>query len=172
MVRVGWLNLKEEEIKFQILGGLVRRFGNFDSHSFISSFDSRLIFQKTIYLLQAFGLFLGFKFSWYIRGPYSSLLAHYGYKLAKTKRDIPLARFSRMKSEKRFEQFSRFLGSRKDDAEWLEILASIHLLRNLYPSYSKVKILRLVASKQPYFSMSICKEAWTHLEKYGLIEGD
>lgn len=161
---------KEEETRILLLGGVLRRIGNFDRQSFPSFFDQRLILQKTIYLLQAFGLFLGFRFSWYIRGPYSSTLAHYGYKIAKMKKEIPLARFTPAESERRFERFLRFLGSKKNDADGLEILASIHLLKKLYPNHSRAKILQLVASKQPYFTITACKEAWDHLRKNGLIE--
>jgi uncharacterized protein YwgA len=169
MVLDGWSTLNEEENRALILGGLFRRIGNFKPYLFLTSFDHRLIFQKTIYLLQAFGLYLGFTFSWYIRGPYSPLLAHYGYILARTKGKIPLVRFVKAKSEKRFEEFLKFLGSRKNDAEWLEILASIHLLKKLYPNKSKRAILQLVSLKQPYFSIRKCEEAWDHLERYGLI---
>jgi uncharacterized protein YwgA len=166
------VNEKEEETKILLLGGLLRRIGNFDQQSFASSFDQRLILQKTVYLLQAFGLFLGYGFSWYIRGPYSPLLAHHGYNLAKAKKKVPLVRFTTKKSEKKFDEFLDFLSSKKDDADWLEILASIHLLRRLYPNYSKVKILKLVESKQPYFSKEICEKAWNDLKKYGLVGED
>ena len=169
MVSAGWLKLSEEKAKTLILGGLLRRIGNFDPNSFPTSFDARLVFQKTIYLLQAFGLYLGFKFAWYIRGPYSPLLAHHGYQLAKIRGEIPLVRFNRVRSEKKLKQFVDFLGSRKNDPEWLEILASIHLLKKLYPRKSKSKILQSVAEKQPHFSIQKCREAWNHLREHNLI---
>lgn len=37
----------------------------------LSDFNSRLILQKTIYLVQAAGVKLGYHYSWYLRGPYS-----------------------------------------------------------------------------------------------------
>lgn len=159
-----------EEKKALVLGGLLKRIGNFSPKSFEKSFDTRLIFQKTIYLLQAFGLYLGLKFSWYIRGPYSPMLARYGYQLARIKREVPLARFTRVKSEIRFKEFLDFLGPRKSDPEWLEIVASIHLLKKLYLKKSKNEILQLVARKQPHFSIQKCRDAWNHLRKYNLLE--
>ncbi|MDR7666365.1 hypothetical protein RG963_11345, partial [Methanosarcina sp. Z-7115] len=43
----------------------------------MSEFDNRLKYQKIIYLLQSFtGLSLGYGFKWYLKGPYSSPLAH------------------------------------------------------------------------------------------------
>src|SRR5438105_1432600 len=37
----------------------------------VESFDDRLILQKAVYLLQAAGVHLGYRFRWYLRGPYS-----------------------------------------------------------------------------------------------------
>jgi uncharacterized protein YwgA len=37
----------------------------------VKTFDERLILQKSVYLLQAAGIHLGYRFRWYIRGPYS-----------------------------------------------------------------------------------------------------
>ena len=42
----------------------------------MTSFSTRLRVQKILYLLQELGLQTGWKFSWYIRGPYSPDLAH------------------------------------------------------------------------------------------------
>lgn len=47
----------------------------------MSTLDKRIIFQKTIYLLKAFGVNLNYYFSWYLRGPYSTTLADDGYAL-------------------------------------------------------------------------------------------
>ena len=37
----------------------------------VSTFNDRLILQKTVYLLQSAGLHIGYRFRWYLRGPYS-----------------------------------------------------------------------------------------------------
>lgn len=37
----------------------------------VSSFDERLILQKAAYLIQSAGIRLGYRFRWYLRGPYS-----------------------------------------------------------------------------------------------------
>ncbi len=37
----------------------------------VKSFNERLILQKSVYLLQAAGIHMGYRFRWYIRGPYS-----------------------------------------------------------------------------------------------------
>lgn len=37
----------------------------------VKTFNDRLILQKSVYLLQAAGIHMGYRFRWYIRGPYS-----------------------------------------------------------------------------------------------------
>lgn len=152
-----------------ILGGILKRIGNFSAKYFEKSFDARLIFQKTIYLLQAFGLYLGYKFSWYIRGPYSPTLTRKGYELARKFEETPDVRFTKEPSEKRFNEFLEFLGEKKYDPTWLETIASIHFLKHMYPKRTEKKIMEMVLQKQPYLTIEECKEAWHHLEEFDLI---
>jgi uncharacterized protein YwgA len=37
----------------------------------VKTFNERLILQKSVYLLQSAGIHMGYRFRWYIRGPYS-----------------------------------------------------------------------------------------------------
>lgn len=152
-----------------MLGGILKRIGNFEPDSFKSVFESRLILQKTIYLLQAFDLYLGYQFSWYIRGPYSTQLAHEGYALVDIYEDTPPAKFVEMESEKRFLEFLSFLNDRREDADWLERLASIHFLNLVYPKMSKEDIIKRVMVKQPSLTREKCEEAWNYLKKYKLL---
>ncbi len=147
------------------LGGLLKRVGNYD----MSSLQGRIIFQKTVYLLQAFGLYLGYKFSWYIYGPYSTELARNGFELIEIYDKVPEMGFVEEGNEKVFLKFLLFLGERKNDSNWLEALASIHFLKKLYPGESKERIINKVMDKQPYFNKEICEDAWSYLELFGLI---
>lgn len=158
-----------EVSKTEIIGGLLKRIGNFNNERFAWSFDERLIFQKTIYLLQAFGLYIGIPFSWYLHGPYSTILAKHGYALAKKFETTNIVRFTTATSENRFNEFIGFLGDRSRDAKWLEALASIHFLRSTFPSITKTKIITIVLKKQPYLTAKECEQAWSYLIKYNLI---
>jgi hypothetical protein len=96
-------------------------------------FDDRLILQKTVYLLQAAGVRLGYSFSWYHRGPYSSTLTRdafaivaesmqgtddaSGWKLDPGSQSI-LARLRPL-----------FDPARPNLADDLELFASVHFLR-------------------------------------------
>src|SRR5262245_54613820 len=47
----------------------------------LSDFDLRLILQKTVYLIQASKVDLGYSFGWYLRGPYSPGLTRDAFAL-------------------------------------------------------------------------------------------
>lgn len=149
------------------LGLILHSVDNFS----MSTFNGRLTFQKTIYLLQAFGIYIGYDFSWYLRGPYSSHLARDGFELQDVYRDFPTktGKFSENKIQQRFKKFLRFMKNKKNDPDKLEILASIHFLKNVHPKTKKENILSIVEQKQSYFTKPMCKKWWAELEKIGLI---
>ena len=158
-----------EQERILILGGVLKRIGNFLPESFEKAFDSRLIFQKTIYLLQAFGLHFGYRFSWYVSGPYSTNLTRDGYELIGSFKEAPNVTFTKASSEEKFNDFLSFLGDRKNDANWLETLASIHFLRRVYPKKGRMEILGMILEKQPHLTAEEFNEALLHLEEFGLL---
>ena len=147
------------------LGMVVKNLDNFD----MSSFDGRLTLQKSVYLLQAFGVYLGYRFSWYIRGPYSTRLASAGFALQGVYEDLPTGTFHSKQIQSRFRQFLDFMGDKRHDPDRLEILASIHFLRNVHKRMTKPKILTKVENKQSYFTREDCEKGWGELEEWGLI---
>ena len=151
--------------RIEILGGILRHLGTFD----ITTFKGRLVLQKTVYLLQAMGIFLGYRFSWYLYGPYSPDLARHGFELESTYRRLGKYEFSTAAQKQLFKDFVKFLGNRRGEPIWLEAVASIHFLRALYPSQTKEEIVKRVIEKQSYFNHSICNEAWKSLDEAGLL---
>jgi len=147
------------------LGGLFKRLETFD----MDTFDGRLILQKTVYLMQAYGLPLGYNFSWYIYGPYSPDLTKDGYEIKDIYQNIPKMKFVKEDREMRFNEFIKIFGQYIKNAYWLELLASIHFLKKLYPSENKENILIKVEKKQPYIKKIDCETAWNYLEKIGLL---
>ena len=100
--------------------------------------EDRLKLQKTIYLLQANGLQLGYGFSWYKYGPYSQDLVYDAHTVLKAERNEYEAIAGPLKfnetSEKRFKEFKEIckdiLGSTQD----LELAASVDFVqRTWYP---------------------------------------
>jgi uncharacterized protein YwgA len=55
----------------------------------MGSFDSRIKLQKLVYILKSEGINLGYDFTWYIRGPYSSDLADDGFHFSNGDGMIP-----------------------------------------------------------------------------------
>jgi len=160
---------EERRVKVEELGGILKRIGTYSPATFGVSFTDRLTFQKTIYLLQSFGLYLGYQFSWYIHGPYSTTLAKDGFKLIDTYNNAPIVKFTEQRDEHLFKKFLIFLGRRRNDANWLEILASIHILKKVNSTETKANIINKVVDKDPHFRREICEDAYEHLDKFGLI---
>lgn len=143
---------------------------NVDNFS-MSTFNGRLTLQKTIYLLQAFGVYIGYDFSWYLRGPYSPRLARDGFELQDVYRNFPTktGKFPEKNIQQRFVKFLHFMKNKKNNPDKLEILASVHFLKNVHPKMKKENMLSIVEQKQSYFTRPMCEKGWTELKKIGLI---
>jgi uncharacterized protein YwgA len=154
-----------EEQRTLVLGVLLKRIGNFD----LSTFKGRLVLQKTVYLLQSYGINLGYKFSWYIHGPYSPDLTKDAFRLQKVFPQIPMAEFGDKKVEKCFEGFLNFVGEKKKDGDWLEQLACTHFLKVLNPEEEKTEVIHKVLKHEYHFTKEQCQKAWDYLEQNNLI---
>ena len=101
----------------------------------IDTLDERVTFQKAIYLAQAVGVPLRYRYSWYIKGPYSKDLTRDYYALHEfPQNDAGPATQPVIK-----EPFASALNKLKDlmsppttvdldQTDWLELLASVHYL--------------------------------------------
>lgn len=147
------------------LGLALRRLGMFD----VSSHDGRMAFQNSVYLLQAFGVYLGYSFSWYIRGPYSSRLARHGFALERAYGLLPdTALRGDRPEEGRFARFLEFMAGKKDDPARLEALASAHFMRRLCGDLGDRGVAARVAQRQPYLGTDACRQSLVELRSEGL----
>jgi len=151
------------------LGGLLKRIGNYDSQLFEENFDQRLILQKTVYLLQAFGLFLGYRFNWYLRGPYSVEVARHGYELVDLFDKLPEASFIEEKAEERFKIYLKFISEYQENAEMLEILSSIHFIMKRAKNITNDQLFRVMRSKIVTIDRKNIEIALNILKGYELI---
>jgi len=119
--------------------------------------------------MQSFNLNIGYNFSWYIRGPYCSELAKDGYALREAFHVINQGRFKEPQAEQRFESFLTFINHHKEDADWLEIIASVHFLKRVFPQLTRENIIQRVKNKQHYFTTEQCQKAWQYLQSWGMI---
>ena len=102
----------------------------------IETLDERVTFQKAIYLAQAAGIPLHYRYSWYKMGPYSRDLTRDYYALHEYSsqsgaramevelREPFASVLSRLKGE-----MAAPCGSCLKQREWLELLSSVHYLR-------------------------------------------
>lgn len=124
------------------LAGVLKRV--YSSFS-MESFNNRLKLQKFVYLLKAFGINLGYNFNFYIYGPYSTQLMIDGYQVTEFGR-TPEVKFE-PELEEKFNKFKEFYKNHREDIEWLEIAASVHLLKQLGLSYNE--IINKIKNKRP-----------------------
>jgi uncharacterized protein YwgA len=151
---------------FQALGRILKRIDNYDK---MESFNGRLKLQKTIYVMQSFDLYIGYNFSWYVRGPYCTELATDGYKLRNIYDSLQHGKFTEPEAEERFVTFLNFLNDHRNDADWLEIVASIHFLKTRNKDLPREEIVNIVKDKQWYFTRAQCEEGWNHLDSWRKI---
>ncbi len=102
----------------------------------IRTIGERKRIQKAIYLGQAARADLGYRFGWYIRGPYSPSLAQDYYSLAESiasgerdheERDLREPIKEQLRRVRAILQPSE--GVHLSQEDWLELLSSIHYLR-------------------------------------------
>ena len=154
------------------LGFVLRQFPRLEFG--MHTFEHRLRLQKFVYLLQAFDVYLGYDYSWYLRGPYCSNLAASGFALAEFYGDIPggsRMSFSSSAVHARFERFGEFIAGREADADFLEVAASFHFLER-GGGLSRDEVLEKVRNKRrPGFTETRCREVRSSLEEWDLVGG-
>jgi hypothetical protein len=100
----------------------------------VSAIYRRKTIQKAIYLAQRAGVDLGYRFGWYIRGPYSPPLAtaYYGLAEALASDEAIGPRELRSDLRNRLKAIRPLMdvpsGLSLHQADWLELLASLHYL--------------------------------------------
>lgn len=145
-----------------IVGGILKRiYNNFD----MGTFSNRLKLQKVVYLLQQSGINLGYNFNFYHYGPYCSELAKDGFNIANFDKVRPVG-FEDTKTEKIFHEFFNKIKRHKNNIKWLEIASSIHLLRKIYPSFSKNEIVSKICKKRKEldYQENYIKTVWSDIE--------
>lgn len=138
----------------------------------ISSVSERLRVQKAIYLTQALGLNLGYGYSWYLKGPYSTSLTQDYYQLADLIHagDEPAVKLNA--TAKQALQNVKGLLSKPDDVKlskphWFELLASIHYLMKVSRK-SEVDADAALRLSKPHVA-DYAARGREHLRTFGLI---
>lgn len=145
----------------------------------LESFDDRLFLQKAIYLLQILGIDLRFRFSWYLRGPYSNALTQCAFEIdgsdpLKAKLDQLTLRHEVLQVLDYHKQWLQGKPATLLESSWLELLSSIHYLKHISrpdPSVTlqNVRDYLKTAGKTGFVDQDI-QAAWDTLKKAGLID--
>ncbi len=142
----------------------------------LESFDDRMALQKTIYLCQQAGVHLGYRYNWYLRGPYSPDLTRDAFDL-KAKQGSgfdetagwSLDRASLQSMEKIRRLWESCPESQRPRR--LELLASVLFLKRSYDGRNKdVAGLRAILERnEKYFSEDEIRDAIEELVRHGLL---
>lgn len=150
------------------LGIIHKSLGGFS----MNTFSDRLRLQKSVYLLQEFGVKLGYDYSWYIRGPYCSRLAKIGFDLELIYSNIEESdptKFMNPKTSANFKNFLKFFKSLKNDINKLELLASLHIVKTTHPRFNDTDVIDFVIKRKTHFTKNDCMNGLNELKKWGLL---
>lgn len=155
----------DQRIDTTTLGLLLNSIGTFD----IDKFSDRLRMQKSIYLLQSFGVDLGYEFYWYIHGVYSKELSKDGREAAVFTHELPDISNEEWSPniKERIEKFMAFIKPKQHSANALEIISSILYLHKL--GLDEDLVLKLVENKKVEFTRDQCIDSWDYLHGAHLI---
>ncbi|MDA7952696.1 MAG: hypothetical protein MPI95_01050 [Nitrosopumilus sp.] len=134
----------------------------------MDKFDDRLRLQKTVYLLQAFGVYLGYDFYWYLRGPYCTVLTANAFMLEKIYDGIPTdpKTFGNPAAQERFENFKKFISGM--DVDEMEIAASLHYMMEAFGK-TEEEAKRATVEKRHNFTEAGVIRVWEKMRRYGLV---
>jgi hypothetical protein len=139
------------EIKLIVLDLYLKELGIEPS---IETINDRMLLQKAVYIGQLSGVDLGYRYSWYLKGPYSPKLTEDYYKLASLPDSEKAESASRSLNEEvrlKLASIRPLLqppgGAGAYDAQWLEAVASWHYLRTVSKMTDKTAREQIEKSK-------------------------
>lgn len=150
------------------LGLVLKKLNNFSK----KTFEDRLLIQKKIYCLQMVGLDLGYRFNWYLHGPYSPELTSASFRIIDHGEDF-LAGYELDDSVSPYLAKVEGLASHHkrieiglSESDWLELLTSIDYLNRygwMKPK-SKDTIRKVLKSEKPKYRDTQFEAAWETLK--------
>lgn len=97
----------------------------------VDTFEQRLKSQKVQYFAQLFGVSPHYQFGLYVRGPYSSDLAHDLFTIKNKGVKAENGKFVPEELENRFTKLRTFIGGMARTNRQLEVVATFHWLRKI-----------------------------------------
>lgn len=156
------------------LGFVIKKLSNMDSIKYnfsMNEFDDRLKLQKLIYMIQSSGVYLGYDFSYYLRGPYCSKLTQIGFELTEVYDEVEIKNdrlFRDNKIEHNFTQAIKHIQNLENMDNW-EIASSLHLLHHSENMDQNDAVDKVVHKEGVNFTKSQCDKIWNKLKKWKLV---
>lgn len=141
------------------------------------SFDARIICQKKIYLLQSLGTDLGYSYNWYVRGPYSPMLANYVYTNIELLSNTNFDSYRISESaEENINRVNSLQEQKPNDfslASWYELLASLLYIERNRNSWKiendRESLFETLIKYKPKYNQFQCAHAFDVLENRGFV---
>lgn len=121
-------------------------------------FNNRLKVQKYVFIAKKFGLRLPYNYSLYIRGPYSSSLADDYYEIED---------YHSSNALEINEDFFKLVKNKSET--WLELAATIIMIRERYQNIADEKLLALVKNAKPHAKKTELRKILSLLRKYNCL---
>jgi uncharacterized protein YwgA len=141
----------------------------------IQNFDERKRFQKVVYLGQVAGVDLGYRYGWYIKGPYSTELTRDYYALSQAleaDEKIPESQHLVSSAQDALRRLTPVLTPPSDAklnrSDWLELLASWHYLRTV-SKFDERRAQETIQSEKANLAPYI-DQARRELRKHSLLQ--
>jgi len=149
----------------------------------IDNFNHRKVLQKKVYLLQLTGIDLGYRYNWYIYGPYCPALASDTFTLRDEIeyddefKDYELNSQTKGKLDRLDTIVNLPDTPETSEPEWFELLASLHYLKHIayWPGKNNPgfeEVFEKLGQSKPHFQdkRQLATTAWKKLEEVGLTK--
>lgn len=151
--------MKYMSMRRKRLQGLIHALETMLNYRFdLSKLEDKLLIHKYVYLLNEFGVSMGYSFNRLVRGVYSDELSEDLRRLPQSAEPVELP-----------SKFVEFVKGR--DSRWLEFATRLHFISKLHPALSKDECIEIIARYHldDNEDIRILYEVYNELEKFGLI---
>jgi uncharacterized protein YwgA len=133
----------------------------------LDNFASRKQLQKLTYLIEAFGIFLGFRFSWYLHGPYDRRLTAVLYDDIREESDREV-RDTFQNEDQIIKELKEFLGRDIHSSRTLELIVSLHYLDYLgkKQNMQDEEIIDQLVSLKPQYTKDEARHYLKRIHKF------
>lgn len=149
------------------IGVIIKDIGGLD----LKTYEGRLALQRVVYLLQAFGLGLGYRYLWMVSGPISYRLAEDAFLIRDAMERVPCCmpvEFESGEHDGRYGMLKGFLAGRISDPDALDIAVSLCYMRNEV-GVDRDEALRLTGGKRARYADDACRRVCDELEMCGAV---